>query len=504
MYYTLALALLISLPAEAAEDSPALMAEPGLPFKNHAVLQQLIPLPVWGTTLPGATVTVSFDGQTHSTLADKTGAWRVVLEPLAAVKLTSVNDTPTEKTMTITTSKDGQTATRTITGIVIGEIWLCAGQSNMAGSLKSIIEKTKGSDGQSIMVRGKVKESRLDYYPADTITSAQYPGLRQLDFPDAEWTACSPDTAWRFKKVCFFFGRRIQEDILIPVGIINTSVGGSKIESWLNQPSSETGKHYESMVAPLEGFGIRGMLWYQGESNADDKRGYQPKLESLILGWRKAWNQAGSKESMGPRSDFSAYFVQLPGISVSPTNSPAMGDGRAEIRQACVETLKLPHTGMAIALDLGDEREHPPNKLDTGLRLARLALHHDYGKTDLVPSGPLYKSHRIEGRTIRVAFDYAENGLMVAEKDKINFPEEQAGAQPGWISIQDKDGRWYWADAQIDGSELIVSSREVNNPIAVRYAYTNRPIGPLLYSKDGLPVSPFTTCGYDPSITEGQ
>ena len=151
---------------------------------------------------------------------------------------------------------------------------------------------------------------------------------------------------------------------------------------------------------------------------------------------------------------------------------------------------------MAAAIDIGDPREHPPNKYDTGIRLARWALHRDYAKKDLVPSGPLYKSCKIEGDKIRVSFDYAQNGLMCARKDGLAPPVPTPGAAIPWLSIQAKDGTWHWAEGVIDGTDLLVSCKDVTEPVAVRYAYTNFPAGFNLYNKDGLPASPFSTCGF--------
>jgi sialate O-acetylesterase len=151
---------------------------------------------------------------------------------------------------------------------------------------------------------------------------------------------------------------------------------------------------------------------------------------------------------------------------------------------------------MAVTIDIGEKKEHPYNKFDVGLRLARWALHKDYGMKDLVPSGPLYKAHQIEGRTIRVKFDYAQNGLMLANKNSHELPVTTPDAAMPWLSIQAKDGSWYWAEGKIAGSDLIVTSKEVTEPVAVRYAYTMFPVGCNLYNKDGLPASPFTTSGY--------
>jgi len=470
MFVFLALAtcrFAVSAEVEAAGTNVAQAIRMGVPFSDNAVFQQKIPLPVWGTSLPGASVTVTFDTQVKNTIADTNGAWRVVLDPMVAVKLNSVNDVPKGLKMTIACEKEGRKAVKEIKNILIGEVWLCSGQSNMAGKMRSVVK------------------------------DANYPALRQLvSPPDGPWLVCTPENASEFKRVCFYFARRVQRDIVVPVGVINAAVGGSKIETWLNQKPFERGENYDRAIAPLIGFGLRGAIWYQGESNEKDGRNYLPKLRSLIVGWRDSWKQQASNEADGPQSDFSFYFVQLPGIGSSSTDKPAGGDGRAEIRQAYVEALAITNTGMSVGIDIGALGEHPPNKYDTGIRLAHWVLNRDYGFKDLVPSGPLYRNQRVEGNTIRISFDYAGNGLMVAVKKGLEPPEPAPDAKLSWLSIQGKDGVWRWADGKIDGQELIVSCKDVQQPVAVRYAYTQHPCGNLLYNKDGLPASPFTTCGY--------
>jgi sialate O-acetylesterase len=429
----------------------------GAPFGDHAVLQQKIPLPVWGTAMPGANVTVAFDAQVKTTMADAEGRWRVVLDPMTAVTLASVNEVPVGKTMTVTCEKEGRKTVREIRDLLLGDVWLCAGQSNMAGKMR--------------------------HSPAE---KADYPALRQWVAPETgPWLVCTPETVPEFKRVCFYFARRLQSGALVPVGIINAAVGGSNIESWLNQKPFVTGGNYVKFIEPLVGFGLRGVVWYQGESNEKDKRAYLPKLTSLISGWRAAWKQG----------DFPVYFVQLPGIGTSTTDNPAGGDGRAEIRQACVDALAIPNTGLAVTIDVGALKEHPPNKLDTGIRLAHAALHHTYGLKE-VPVSPLYKSHKIEGSAVRVSFHNAPQGLMVAVKEGTLPPKPLPEAKPQWLSLQDKDGSWHWADGRIEGGDLLASSDQVKEPVAVRYAYTQHPCGNLLYNKEGMPVSPFTTNGY--------
>jgi sialate O-acetylesterase len=307
---------------------------------------------------------------------------------------------------------------------------------------------------------------------------------------------CSPETAVWISRVSFFFARRVQRDALVPMGLIVTAVGGSNIESWLNQPPYTTGGNYTRLLSPFVGYGVRGAIWYQGESNEGDRRGYQPKLQSLITGWRKAWDQPVS-DAGTPGRDFPLHFVQLPGIGASSLDNPAGGDGRAEIRQACFETLAVKNTGMAVTIDVGAPGEHPPNKFDTGVRLARSVLQKVYGFEDL-SSCPLYTKHVIDGNTVRVSFDNAKSGLIVAKKEGFLPPVPTPKAAVQWLSMQAKDGGWHWADGKIDGSDLIVSCKEVKEPTAVRYAYTQHPCGNLLYNKDGLPVGPFSTCGYGP------
>ncbi len=451
---------------DAGKPAQTLAGELGLPFRDNMVLQRDIKVPIWGTSLPGSKVSVVFEGQTKSVDAGGDGSWRVVLDPLIAVRLTSVNESPVGKAMTITCESGGQKAVKTIENILVGDVWLCAGQSNMAGRMK--------------------RAGHPKNYPTNSVNLADYPALRHFSVPEDKWLVCSPETSVVISRVSFFFARRVQRDALVPMGLIVTAVGGSSIESWLNQAPYSTGGNYTKLLSPFVGFGIRGALWYQGESNEKDRRAYQPKLESLITGWRKAWQQG----------DFPVHFVQLPGIGTSTLENPAGGEGRAEIRQAYFNTLAVKNTGMAVTIDVGAKGEHPPNKYDTGVRLARSVLQTVYGFKDL-SACPLYTGHVIKGNTVRISFDNSKSGLMVAAKDGFLPPTPRPKAGLQWLSIQAKDGGWHWAVGQIDGSELIVSSKEVNEPIAVRYAYTQHPSGNLLYNKDGQPVSPFSTCGYD-------
>lgn len=461
--------------AWAAEETVPLAL--GVPFADHAVMQQGIPLSVWGTAPSGTEVTVEFADQTRTAIAQDDNTWRVLLDPLAADKLTSVNEAPQGKTLTARASLGDKIVTKTASDLLIGEVWLCSGQSNMGGPLK------------------------MGPWPPGTIEQADYPSLRH--WRDNQWIACTPETAPVFTRVAFCFAREIQTEIKVPIGLAMASVGGSKIEWWMPQIPEEIHKnldpklkealerpdrktHFESFIQPFLGFGIRGALWYQGEGNDKEGREYFHKMESMITDWRELWGQG----------DFPFYFVQIASIGNSEGVGPEMGDGRAKIRNAQLEAMKIKNTGMAVTIDIGAVKEHPRNKYDVGLRLSRWALRNEYGKKELVPSGPIYRKHKVEGASIRVMFDYADNGLMLAQKEGYDPAKHTPSADMPWLSIQAKDGTWHWAEGKIDGVDLIVSSNEVKEPIAVRYAYTQYPLGSNLYNKEGLPASPFSTSGY--------
>lgn len=440
-----------------AED---LELELALPFRDNMILQRQINTPVWGQATPAATITVTFDGQSKTTTANQDGVWRLKLDPLKAVELRTPQSVPVGKPMTIVARLGEQSASVKLSNLVVGDVWLCAGQSNIAGKLKG-----------SGTYQGQ---------PAD------YPGFRHFTPTDeGGWTVCTPDRegAGEFKKTAFYFGRDVYLNARVPTGLVVCAVGGSNIESWLNQAPHETGKNYTNLVEPIVGMGIRGMVWYQGESNANKGAPYRPLLTSLITGWRDAWGQGA----------WPFYYVQLPGYG-EPSNE--MGDKRAgwpALRQDQLETLAIKNTGMAVTIDIGHKSVHPPNKVDTGRRLARLALHHSYGKEELVPTGPQYKGHEIKGNSVQVHFDYADAGLMLATKTGIDPPVPTSGQALQCLTIQGKDGVWHPAQGRIEGSALIVSSDKVPSPLALRYAYVPHPAGSLLYNKDGLPASPFET-----------
>ncbi|PXA03942.1 hypothetical protein DDZ13_09905 [Coraliomargarita sinensis] len=445
------------------KDPPPLSLEArlGRPFGDNAVFQQGMPIPVWGWTLEGADVTVTFDGQKRTTRAGADGRWEVSFDPLPADQLKSVNDSPRGRSLTVETESGGKRATTTCSDILIGEVWLCSGQSNMT-------------------VKYSWRGTNLD---------ADRPALR---FLETDWTVSSSSTCGQCYSIPYVFAHRLLGELLVPIGVMNAAVAGTGIEGWWYVPEGgpmpdTKYQNFIPKIRPLIGHAMRGTLWYQGEANVKKGKDYLPMLERLIEGWREAWGQG----------DFPFYIVQLASMGETKTDNPGMGDGRAAIRNAQLEALTtIPNTGLAVTIDIGEKREHPRNKYDVGLRLAAWALHHTYGKQEVVPSGPIYKSHEIEGRVVRVKFDYAESGLMIARKEGYEPPVPTPDAEVPWLSLQAKDGSWHWAEARIDGSDLLVASKDVMEPIAVRYAYTQHPVGFNLYNKDGLPVVPFSTSGY--------
>jgi sialate O-acetylesterase len=241
---------------------------------------------------------------------------------------------------------------------------------------------------------------------------------------------------------------------------------------------------YNAMIHPIVRFPIKGVLWYQGESNGGEGVSYYDKMRALIGGWRKQWGQG----------DFPFYFVQLANFQ-AVSEDPAGGNGWAKLREAQTKALAVPDTGMAVIIDTVPfaERDdiHPKNKYDVGLRLARWALGRDYGQRQLEVSGPLFKALKIEGNEAHLAFDHTGSGLMVGKKVSREPTVENKGDKLKRFAIGGADKKWFWAEAVIEGKTVTVSSPEVKEPVAVRYAYQMNPDGANLYNREGLPASPF-------------
>ena len=498
---------------------------PGV-FGDHMVLQRDMPVPVWGWADPGAEVTVSFADQSITAVTDDHGAWRVALSAMPA--------SGESRTLHVVASTQTN-ASIVLTNVVVGEVWLCSGQSNMEWIMRQITNAAAEiADSHDPLLRHIKIVQRKSDFPLE-------------DGPNEGWQPSSPLTVGTFTAVGTFFARILREELGVPVGLIGANWGGSKIEPWTSAggfraiPELETlrkqvdrtwidtdeGKAaydaairqfqawlpaaesavaagvrppkapempslgpteptsmYNAMIHPLAPFALRGALWYQGESNVGDLD-YDFKMKALITSWRQMWGQGS----------FPFYYVQL--TSWQPdAKIPAGGGHFCKIREVQRKSLDIPDTGMAVIIDIGDPKDiHPANKQDVGARLARWALHRDYGRTNIVPSGPLYSGHTIESNTVRIAFDYVGSGLMVGRKNGLEPVEELTDMPLERFAIAGADMKWAWADAVIDGDTVVLSSPEVPAPVHAHYAYSASPMGVLLYNRDGLPASPFKTDG---------
>jgi sialate O-acetylesterase len=411
-------------------------------FASQMVLQRDVPVPVWGTADAGEEVQVQWDGKpAGKSVADADGKWKITLGALQV---------------------GGGAHTLTVAGkntvkledILVGEVWLGSGQSNMEWSLASTL------NAPAVIAAANHPEIRLFHVP-----KVQTP--KPADDVKARWAACASDSVKGFSGVLYYFGTKLQEELKVPVGLINSSWGGSPIEPWTIH-EGVSGGMYNGMIAPLVPFPVRGILWYQGETNVLRKNGFEylSKMENLIGGWRTAWG--------APNMPF--HFVQI-----APWKGKYEEEELPKLWEAQVASLKIPNTGMAVTTDLVDNITdiHPKNKKDVGHRLARWALAKDYNRSGIVYSGPLFKEQKIEGNKIRIRFAHTASGLKSRdEKPLSDF--EIAGA----------DGAYVPATAVIDGKDVVVSAEGVNAPKNVRFAWSNT-AQPNLANSEDLPASPF-------------
>ncbi len=451
--------------------SSTVSAETKLPaiFGNNMVLQRDREIPIWGWDTPGKQVTVSMAGKTVSAQADDQGRWMARLPAMAAGG---------PHTLTVQGSSQ-----RNFNNVLVGEVWLCSGQSNMEWIVNN---SNNAAEERAAANYPNIRHIKIPHTPADA---------PQTDVRTGGWQLTTPSTVGNFTAVGYFFGRYLHQELDVPIGLIGSNWGGTRIEPWtppagfqqvpalkniadqLDQFPTKNNKGainhqsplalYNGMIAPLVPYAIRGAIWYQGESNNGEGMLYHEKMKALIQGWRTIWND--------PEMPF--YYVQLAPYHYrgDPLRLPG-------IWEAQTATLAVPHTGMAVTVDIGNVKDiHPRNKQDVGKRLALWALAKTYGKKDLVYSGPLYRSMKVEGDSIRIHFDHVDGGLVSRDGKPLSH-----------FTIAGEDGSFVEAEAKIDGETVLVHAEGVKNPRAVRFGW-HQEAEPNLSNKAGLPASPFRT-----------
>jgi sialate O-acetylesterase len=473
------------------------LAEVKLPalLSDGAVLQRDLPTHFWGMAAPGEKVTVSFRGERKTATSDALGHWSIYLSP-------SKPGGPFEATIT------GQN-TITIHDIYVGDVWLASGQSNMEFELE------KAQDGAAEVARANCPQIHL------LQVKRYFAEIPQEDISTTGWHTCSPETIRQFSAVAYYFAKNIQPRIKVPVGIIASYWGGTQAEAWTSLTALtsdaaltpllaaharmigeqndavrqqkieqalvddakakgmpppkflwhpdprmwQPGELFNTMVYPLTPFPIKGVIWYQGESNSIKKRApylYNRVFETLIRDWRARWGEG----------NFPFLFTQISNFTSDD------GEDWPAIREGQRHTLELRNTGMAVTIDIGDPEDvHPTNKLDVGNRLALIARATVYGE-NVEYSGPLFRELTRESNALRIYFDHVGTGLLI--KGPVLKSFEVAGA----------DGRFLPAEATIDGNTIVVTNPQISDPISVRYGWANSP-DCNLFNREGLPASPF-------------
>ena len=481
---------------------------PGV-FGDNMVLQQGMAVPVWGWASEGESVTVEFRGQKVSTVA-KDGKWQVKLR-----KLQAGGPDP------LTVSGQNQIQ---FENVLVGEVWVCSGQSNMEWPLSRSFESQKdiAQSGNPTIRLFTVPKLKADA-PANNVAGS--------------WKLCGPDTVPSFSAVAYFFGRDLQQALGVPIGLIHTSWGGSPAEVWMtedvlagnadyketildaypktlkeyqaalaeyekeatelaaqgkkparnkpNPPYWKPCELYNGMIAPLIPYAIQGAIWYQGESNAPRAYQYRSLFADMIRNWRREWDQG----------NFTFLEVQLAPWdkarkrSMTEITAAPVDSDWAELREAQVlATKSLPKVGLAVITDIGDKDDiHPTKKEPVGGRLALAARRIAYGEK-IVHSGPAFRNLKVEGDSAILSFDYVGRGLQARDGELQGF------------AIAGDDQKFVWAKAEIRGDTVVVRSPQVSRPVAVRYGWSDCPVVNL-WNKDGLPASPFRTDDF-PMVTQ--
>ncbi len=439
------------------------------------VLQQQFKAPLWGDSKPNQKITVitSWDKKSYQTVSNKQGFFKVFVNtPRAGGPYTiSFND-----------SKDV-----VLSDVYIGEVWVCSGQSNMEMPLKGFANDPILNSEQEIL-NGANKNIRL--FSVD-----RYSSPSERSHSNGKWEATNSKSVSSFSAVGYLYAKILERELRVPIGIIETAWGGTKIESWMSAESlskfpkvkllpkekmlegnkkelrNNPSGLFNGMIMPVLGYGIKGVIWYQGESNRLEPQAYLDLFPTMVEDWRQQWNQG----------NWPFYYVQI-----APYSYPK-DEGKNSMMVPLMQEVqlkamnKIPNSGIVISVDAGSESTiHPPDKQIIAKRLANWALANDYGRKNIAFMSPLYEAQKILGNKIHIQFKYVENGLTSDKKVLKEF------------EIAGEDGKFYSADAIIIGKEIEVSSNMVKKPVAVRYAFQRWAQGQL-YSTEGLPVAPFRT-----------
>jgi sialate O-acetylesterase len=505
---TIATTLFSPLQATAGISLPAIISD-------HMVLQRSVKVPIWGKADPDGEISISLGDQTVGTKAGQDGKWEVEFN------LNDVGPGPFDLVIT------GSNSRLVVSDVLIGEVWVASGQSNMELKLKDTAR------AQEEIARSG--NALLRYFQVKDVASQE-----PLDDCKGQWVLSGPDTSGTFSAVGYYFGKRLQATLRAPVGIINASWGATPAEAWtsarsldevpdlkrargrlwrrtlplghipepkatvpifssqLLPPQKVAGYLFNGMINPIIPYAMRGVIWYQGEGNIERAFQYRTTFALLIKDWRQRWG----------RGEFPFYFCQL--ANFGKKDSGPGESAWAELREAQSLALSLPNTGQAVLIDLGEgDNIHPLDKRDPAERLVLIALAKTYGKK--IPfSGPTYDSMTVEGGTIRITFRDTGGALVARQLPStydLNTHKNQIAAlarnspdsELEGFAICGKDGRWLWADAKIEGDSVVVWSNQIARPFAVRYAWADNPTCNL-YNAAGLPASPFRTDAF-PLIT---
>ncbi|MCX2452500.1 sialate O-acetylesterase [Pedobacter sp. PLR] len=471
--------ILIALCFAFCRESAFAEVKPGALFTDHMVLQQQSEVAVWGWAKPESNVSLlsSWNKKKYQVKSDAAGKWKFKIA-------TPVAGGPYEITIS-----DGQAIT--LKDVLIGEVWFCGGQSNMEMPMKGFKSQPVLGSNEAIL-KSSNNQLRLYTVPRSSVTE------RQDTSKTSAWKIAKPETVANFSATAYHFGKLLSEMLQVPVGLINDSYGGSSIEAWMSpeqlkafpeviipakgavikEVSRTPTTLYNGMLYPVIGFGIRGAIWYQGESNYERPDRYEELFPAMVKAWRADWG-------MG---EFPFFYAQIAPYNYAqlPVNSTAPKYNSALIRDAQRKSLnKITNSGMAVLLDIGEENSiHPANKTAGGTRLAYLALGNTYGIKGFGYASPAYESISIKENKAILKFEGAANGLTSFGKALTLF--EVAGA----------DQKFYQAKASISGSSITVSAEQVKVPLAVRYAFKDFVNGEL-FGNDGLPVSSFRTDNWE-------